>query len=457
MTTRYVFAFGATLALMPGAAQADSIYQALSFAYNSNSTLNAQRAATRANDENLVQAKSGFRPAVFATADAGVTYTRTNQIPTAGGVITTPSGGYGISIEQNLFNGFRTVNSIKSAKAGVLASRATLRNVEQNTLLQASTAYVDVLLNTEIVGIRRRNIEFLSEQFRSSQARLEVGEGTRTDLAQSEAQLALARAQLSAAIAALESSKAVYRQVIGRAPSNLRWPNGPVKLYPHTLSEARSLAESQHPSVKATRHAVDAAAFNVKVSEGAFLPTLSATGSAQRRFTDPSNSNDTDVSSLEGRLALRVPLYQQGAASSAVRQNKQLLSQRRIQVDEAIDAVRQEVVSAWTQLQAARANLQANSQQVSAGRLALAGVVEERNVGQRTQLDVLNTQSTLLQAQELQVTSRRNLVAAGYRLVAAVGRLNSRKLNLRVAHYSPKAHFRQVKDKWYGLRTPSGR
>jgi len=429
--------------------QAESLHSALAAAYRNNPSLNAQRAATRANDENLAQANSGFRPQLFATADIAWNKVTSNR---CGTVVTIP-GSVGVSLQQNLFNGFRTVNNVKAAKAGILASRESLRSVEQNTLLQAVNAYLSVLSTQELLSIRRQNIEFLKEQRRSSKARLEVGEGTRTDLAQSDAQLALARAQLSAAEANWATAKATYRQTIGHAAGKVSWSSGPQRLLPKGQKQAIGLGIRNHPAILASQHAVDAQAFNVKVSEGAFLPSVDATATAAHQINQQSQGTTVDV--LQGKIAVKIPLYQGGQASSAVRQNKQVLSQKRILVDEARDSVRQEVVEAWTQLISARANLSANRAQLKASRLALSGVVEERNVGQRTQLDVLNAQSSVLQSLELQLQSRTTQVTSQYRLIAAVGRLNSKRLNLNVAHYVPENHTDAIKDLWFGLRTPT--
>ena len=428
-------------------AQAESLYHAMAIAYDSNPTLNAQRAATRANDENLTQAISGFRPQVFATADAAI-----NDSSVSG---TTYPYGYGINIQQSLFNGFRTINNVKAAKAGIEVSRQTLCNVEQNTLLTVVNAYVGVLRAQELLQIRRRNISFLDEQLRSSQARLDVGEGTRTDVAQSRAQLSLARAQLSAAQADLGSAQAQYRQAVGREPRQLRWPPVPTRLVPPSVSETTRIATRNHPVVRASEFAADAASFNVKVAEGAFLPTVTGQLSANKRY-NAGGIQGNDISTSEARVDVRIPLYQGGSASSTVRQNKQVFSQRRIEIDVQRDSIRQEAVAAYTLMTSARANLKANSLQLSAANLALAGVVEERNVGQRTQLDVLLAQNSVLQAEELRVQSRASEIIAAYRVIAATGKLHSKRLGLKVAHYNPKKHLNAVKDKWLGLRTPSG-
>ena len=451
MRLRVMICGAAMATVLAAQAQADTIKAALAAAYNHNATLNAQRAATRAADEALAQAKSGFRPIISGTASYGFVETSNNLT----GSSSSNPYGYGITISQNLFNGFRTVNNIAAAEASIRGSREQLRRIEQQTLQSAASAYVDVLEAREVVSIRSRNISFLSEQFRSSQARLEVGEGTRTDVAQSQARLGLARATLSVARANLETARAVYFQIIGRRPKNLSWPSGPSYLYASSLQSAMQIAANEHPAVRLSQHAVDAAAFNVKVREGAFLPQVSLNGSANRSFNQPTRG--TRSSSLSATVNVTVPIYQGGLASSQVRERKEILAQSRIQVDEARDQVRAGVVNAWSSLQAARSNERANQGALRAARLALSGVVEERNVGQRTQLDVLDAQSTVLDSQIALLSARKAKIAAGYALVAAMGRLSSQKLRLHVRHYQPKEHYEAVKDLWFGLRTPSGR
>ena len=434
---------------------AETIFGAMASAYSSNPTLNAQRAATRVADENLPIAKSGYRPRINASADIGASRSVSSG-PTFGtSKSTLHPGGFGITISQDLFRGFRTVNSIKAAEAGIRASRETLRNTEQNVLFDAASAYYDVILARQVVDIRKRNLVFLNEQSRASQSRLEVGEGTRTDVAQSNARRALALSQLSAASAQVKSSSAVYQQVIGHAPGRLKNPGSIARLYPRSLNSAFSIAFAEHPALKATGHLVDAAEFNVRVSEGALLPTFSLEGSASRRYNPSSTVDRSNSTSITAKLV--IPIYQGGASTATIRQNKETLGQRRIEVDISRDQVRAAVVSAWSQMQSAKASTAANNQQVRAAKLALSGVIEERNVGQRTTLDVLNAQSDVLTARESLVNSRRTELVAGFAVLSAIGRLNHIKLGLKVTSYKPKDHYRAVKDKWYGWRTPDGR
>ncbi len=433
---------------------AESISEALATAYKANPSLNIQRAQTRSVDEGVALSKTPFRPQVFLSANAGVNRSVSNTALGTSAETFTPFG-FGITVDQNLFRGFRTINSVKAAEANVLASRETLRKVEQDVLFNASTAYSDVILAQEILAIRKQNLSFLQEQVRSSRARLEVGEGTRTDLAQSEGQLALAQAELATANANLQAARAVYRQIIGKNPGKLNSPRPVLRLYPHSLEQAISIGAVEHPAIRMTQHIVDLAAFNVKTAEGEFLPTLSLRGSANRDFNNGVQGNDS--ASAAATLNLSVPLYQGGGASATVRQNKEILGQRRIEVDQVRDQVRNDIVASWTTLVTARANIRSNQAQVRAARIAVEGVTEERNVGQRTQLDVLQTQSTLLNAQLALVQAKRNRIVAGYGLLSSVGRLDAKRLRLKVARYEPKEHYEKTVDRWFGLRTPSGR
>ncbi len=440
---------------MVSSASAEDLTSALARAYKSNPTLNIQRTQVRAIDESVPQAKVPFRPNVFISASAGATRS----------VFTAPTGqtssvgrtpyNVGITIDQSIFRGFQTINSVRAAKANIRASREALRNVEQDILFSAVTAYADVILAKQTVGIRERDISFLSEQVRSSKARLDVGEGTLTDLAQSQAQEALARAQLSTAQAQLDAANAVYRQVIGRSPSGLSEPRPPVRLYPATLPRALEIAAVEHPATKATQHLVDFAAFNVRTTEGELLPTLSLRGTANQNFNSQSQGDRS--SSASATLNLNVPLYQGGGVASRIRQGKETLGQRRLEVDQSRDQVRNAVVSSWTNLVSSRATIKSNQAQVNAANIALEGVIEERNVGQRTQLEVLQARSAVLTAQLQLVTAKRNRIVAGYSLLSSVGRLSAKNLRLPVRLYQPKEHYKKVKDLWYGLRTPSGK
>lgn len=444
---------GAALVLSAAPAHSETILNALAKAYGNNSSLNSERANVRVSDENVAIAKSGYRPTISGSASAGVSTQAGTELHT---------GSFGVSIQQSLFDGFQTMNNVRAARARVQASREALRNTEQNILFNAASAYMDVIRDRRIANLRKQNLAFLEEQLRAAKSRLEVGEGTRTDVAQAQASRSAAIAQLSAARAQASASAATYRQVIGDDPDNLKVPQPLATLLPKSLDQAFAIAQGEHPAILSTQHQVDAASYAVKSAEGALLPQLSASASVTRNYRD--TVSGTPTPGLEGTsdsanigLSLTVPIYQGGAASAQVRQSKESLGKARIDVDVSRDQVRAALVSAWTQFQAARESVSANRELVSAAQLALDGVIEERNVGQRTTLDVLNAQADVINAQVNLASAERDVVVASYAILSAMGRLSASRLGLNVALYQPEEHYNAVKDKWFGLRTPDGR
>ncbi|MGN6464519.1 MAG: TolC family outer membrane protein [Rhizobiaceae bacterium] len=433
------------------AASAETIFGALTKAYQYNSTLNASRAGVRVTDEGVAIAKSGWRPTISGSSSI-------NYASQGGTRLTT--GGFGVSIQQTLFDGFQTLNNVRAAKAQVRAQDEGLRNTEENILFNAVSAYMDVILNRQIAQFRERNLAFLNEQVRAANSRLDVGEGTRTDVAQAQASQALAQAQLSAARAQVLSSAATYHQIVGDEPGRLQAAQPVTKLLPSSLPSAFAIAAAEHPAIRSTEALVDASEFSVKSAEGTLLPSIAAQAGLNRNYDHQSPAgiqpNGWENSASIG-LSLNVPIYQGGRASAQVRQAKESLGQARIQVDVSRDQVRAAVAAAWSQYQAAKESTRANAEAVKAAQLALNGVIEERNVGQRTTLDVLNSQADLISAQINQVSAERDLVVASYAIVSAVGRLSAGRLGLSVAEYHPEEHYNAVKDKWYGLRTPDGR
>lgn len=454
--------------LASGSVQAqENLFGALARAYTNTPELNAQRANLRALDELVPQALSGYRPRVTGTADVGRTFqesvapvfgTSLGQRVRAGRAGSNDSyspRGIGLQVDQTLFNGFRTENSTRSAESQVLGARETLRNVEQNVLLNAATAYMNVLRDTALLNLQRNNVEVLEEQLRQTRDRFRVGEVTRTDVAQSESRLALARSQASAAEGNLKSSIAVYRQRVGVEPRRLS-PGLPVESYlPKSIEVAIESALRNHPAIIASLHGIDAQQLQVKVVESELYPTVTVTGSLSQRYETQQSDSESRSASVVARLS--VPIYEGGQVYSRVRQAKETLGERRIQVDQQRDVVRQAVVASWSGLQTAKAQIIASQAQVTAAEIALAGVREEAKVGQRTTLDVLNSQQELLVARSNLVTAQRDRVVASYNVLASIGRLSSQTLNLRTAVYNPKIHFDQVRDKWIGTTTPDGR
>src|SRR6476646_824337 len=446
-------------------AHADTLDGALVLAYQNNPTLNSQRASVRATDEGVPQALSGYRPRVTFNGTVGSQYTDSttrSQTLGFGNTYTQLSGNMtpsslGVTATQTLYNGFQTANRTRQAESQVQAARETLRVTEQVVLLSAVTAYMNLLRDTAILDLQRRNVEVLQEQLRQTRDRFNVGEVTRTDVAQSESRLASGRSQVLSAEATYKASVATYRQVIGVEPGRLA-PASPVDRFsPRNLAAAVASGTASHPTVTLAQFNVDAALLAVKVAEGALYPTLSVTGNFTKNWlsTQSLAVMDSYQASLLGTLS--VPIYQGGAEYSLIRQAKETLGQRRLDLDTSRDQARQTVVQSWGLLDAAKANIEATQAQVQAAEIALNGVREEARVGQRTTLDVLNAQQELVNARVALVSAQRDRVVASFTLLSAVGRLSPQVLGLRVPVYDANVHYQQVRDTWAGVRTPDGR
>jgi len=444
-------------ALLCGAAlpaSAETLDSALIRAYAANPQLNASRAGLRATDENVAIAQAGYRPRVAVDADLGVqkfdgvlSGTRINQ--------TTLPGGAGITVNQTLFNGFQTDNATRQAESTVYSQREGLRTTEMTVLYSAVQAYMAVLSDTATLELRRNNVEVLEEQLRQTRERFRIGEVTRTDVAQAEARLAGARSDVSAAEAQLRASIGLYRQFVGVEPRQLA-PGRPLDRYvPGSLDGAIEIGLKEHPSILSALHQVDAAEAQVKVLEGQLYPTVALQGQVNQRYDQQLAGSNGVSATILGRLT--VPIYEGGQTYAQIRQAKELVGQSRIQVEQSRDQIRAAIVSAWGQLESAKARVIASQAQVQANEVALNGVREEAYVGQRTTLDVLNAQQELLNARVALITAQRDRVIFSYGVVQAIGRLTIRYTELKVAAYSPKTHYDQVKDLWYGLRTPDGR
>jgi outer membrane protein len=446
---------------------ADTIESALIYAYMNNPQLNSQRALVRATDENVPTALAGYRPRASITANIGF-QSLSSKIKEIGS--TTPlnapasyftqSGtntphGVGATVTQTILNGFQTSNRTRLAESQVFAARETLRNIEQTVLLNAATAYMNLLRDAGILELQRSNLEVLSEQLRQTKLRLESGNVTATDVSQAEARLATGRTQVFAAEANYQSSRAVYRQVIGLEPGKLA-PAAPVDRFsPHSLPDALGVATAQHPNVATAQHNVDIAMLQVKIAEGALYPTVTLQGSVQRN----SETTLTQIQNFNATVAgqLSIPVYQGGAEFAAIRQAKETQGQRQMDLNVARDQVRMNAQQAWAQLDAAKSSIESTKKQVAAAEAALNGVREEARLGQRTTLDVLNAQQELVSARVAMVSAQRDRLVNSYGVLASVGRLSPAVLGLRVPSYDPMIHYQQVRDVWVGLRTPDGR
>lgn len=447
----FFFALMAGSFLAASAAQAVTLRDALAAAYSNNPSLNASRANLRATDESVPQAKAGIRPTVSATGT--VTGSVTDNSP--GTTLDNSNGNVSLSLNQPLFSGFTVKNSVRQAKASVAAGRADLRTTEQTVLLNTATAYMDVVRDVEILRYRRQTVDFLNEQLRAAKDRFDVGEGTRTDVAQAESRLSQARSDVNSAEANLAASRATFTQVTGLPASGLSNGYAADKFVPRTLAQAIDISQEEHPSILSAIYNADAAAMNVKIQEGGLLPSVSLQGtlSSQRNFGNQA-ADTSQTATIVGRVD--VPIYQGGAVSSRIRQAKHSLGAARLNIDVARDSIRASVISNWSALKSARASIRSAEAEVRANTVALEGIQEERRVGQRTTLDVLNQRDELTNAQIVLAGARRNRVVAGFNLLSAVGRLNSEVLKLAVTTYRPRVNYVKTKDKWFGLRTTSG-
>jgi outer membrane protein len=458
---------GLTALLSLDAAQAETLKTALARAYAGNPDLNQQRANVRARDEEAPKAAAGLRPRASISANAGPQFSNI-KIP-AGRNVTTGDRSYlydqylgyprgaALNLSQTLYDGGRTGAAVRQAEAGVDAARATMRLTEQATLQNGATSYMNVLRDTAVLDLRKNNVAVLEQQLRQTRDRFDVGEVTRTDVAQAEATLAQARTEFYGAQAQLKTTVASYRQIIGVEPKNLQ-PAQPVeKLLPKTLEQAIAIALVEHPGVVAALHQAEAAEHAVKVAESALAPTVSVGAQVTQQYDSFLGSPATRQFSASATGQLNVPIYQGGAEYASIRQAKEQSGQARFNADVQRDSVRASVVSSYGQLETAKASILSGQAAVKAAEIALQGVREEAQLGQRTTLDVLNAQYSLLNARVSLIVAQRDRVVASYAVLGSIGRLSATMLDLDVVVYDPRVHFDEVKDRWIGVDTPGSR
>ena len=437
-------------------ARAETVPEALVKAYQSNPLLNSERARQRATDENVSQALSGYRPVVIANLGAGLQAVR-DLLP--GNVLqsaTLKPWTIGVTVTQTLFNGFKTANSVRVAEFQVLSGREALRNVGQGVLLDAVTAYTNVLANQSLVEAQRANVTFLKETVGITQKRLNAGDVTPTDTAQAEARLARGQADLNAAEVALAVSQATYTQIIGSPPQRLSPAETVDRLLPRSRDESIAVALKGNPAVLAAGYDVDVATSTIKVAESSLYPTVTLQGSASRAVESDTTLGTfrTDQASVIGQVT--APIYDGGLAASQTRQAKEISSQSRLVLEQVRALSRTAASGAWVSNEGAKVAVTAAEAEVRAAGIALQGVQREAQGGQRTTVEVLNSQQDLTLAKSRLIGAQRDRVIASYTLLAAVGKLDVKTLGLNTPDYLPDVHYHQVRDAWHGLRTPSG-
>jgi len=432
------------LAAGPAAAQ-QTLTDALAMAYASNPTLAAARAELRAVNEQVPQELSAWRPRVTVTGDVGKQHIERKDLNSSEG--TTPRA-VELDVTQSLYRGGRTVAGTKRAEAEIMAQRARLLDTEQFVLLSALIAYIDVWRDQSVLNLTQNNEQVLTRQLEATRDRFEVGEITRTDVAQSESRLAGAIGDRVAAEGTLAISRATYQEVIGIGPGVLDQPP-PLKDLPAAVDAVIDGSQQRNPLILAARFSEDAARKNERVQFGQLLPEVAVVGSLTR--SQETTSSDSDLEQAQILAQVTVPIYQQGFVSSQIREAKQRSSQRRLQIDEARRAAVQDSISAWEALQTARAEIEAFQSQVRATEIALEGVRQENAVGARTILDILDAEQELLDARVSLVLAQRDEIVAGYQVLAAMGRLTATELGLPVETYDPDIDLDAVRNVWYGF------
>lgn len=427
---------------------ADDIFEVLSQTYNSNPTLQAERAYLRSVDENVALAKSGYRPTL--SLDGG--YVDGNNTVKKG---VGTDGGYNslvgsANIAQPVFSGFSTVNSVKAADRTVKAEQNNLSNVEQSVLLQAATAYLDVLQNQAIVDLQKNNEELLKKKLDETLERFKVGEVTRTDVSQARARHSQAIADRIASEGTLESSIATYIKLIGSEPTKLSEPTEMKTFLPANYDDALQVALNNSYTIKQAKHIHAARGYEVYANTGALFPEVTLNGTVGRTKAEQA-SIDTTTDNAEWGVNLSIPLYEGGATRAKIRQSKYLKWQAQENVLEAKRSVKSSVQSNWETMKSNESQLKALEAQIKANAIALEGVQKEEALGNRTILDVLDAYQELLTSKVNDVKARRTYYVSAMNLLATMGKLTAKDLKLDVELYDADAYYQDTKDKWLSL------
>ncbi len=444
--SRYAIGVALAAVLAQGNAvscQAQTLEEALVSAYLTNPELEGQRAAVRATDELVPLALTGWRPTIEVTSSA--TITELNS-PAGDGRLDTIANS--LSIDQNVYAGGETVANTRRAERLVRLERSRLYATEQDVLLNAVEAYTSLLNDLAVLELAIQNENRLKRQLQATKDRFEVGEVTRTDVAQAEARLAGAVAERVRAAGTIEASKATFRNVIDMEPVSLIPPNT-LKELPPSEAEAQQLAESFNPNILAGQFNLAAAKEDVTIAESTLYPRLSVNG--ELTYTEePSLSVDWQSAASIG-ATLAVPIYQGGGEYAQIRLNKETVRQRQSDLEAAYRLVREEVTSSWQALMTAQSSILSFTEQVRAAEIALDGSRQEALVGQRTTLDVLDQENDLFQAEVDLVSAQRDEIVASYRVKAAIGELTVEAIELPVSPYDVEAYYEDVRSRWFGL------
>jgi outer membrane protein len=457
--------FSAGLAAAGGVAQAETLADAVALAYQNNPTLQAQRATQRALDENYVQARTGWRPTI--NFSGGWTYSESavpgaaatalgafdrngDGIPDGAGRSHSSNVRGTLTFNQPLWTGGRVAAAVAAANADVLQGRENLRRVESQVLTSVIQSYSDVRRDIETLRIREENVKVLTSQRQESQARFDVGEVTRTDVAQSEARLAQAQALLQSSRAQLAISRAAYAALVGQNPGDLAPEPSLAYLLPSDPDQAFAVAEENNPQLRAQQFAEQASRARVAGARAERMPNVNAQAALDFRNQNPEDVWERDFFTRGTSIGVNVtvPIFSGGLISSRVRQATERNNADRITIEGVRRTVLQTVTTFWSQMLAARANIASAEEQVRSARIAAEGTRQEQQVGLRTTIDVLNAEQELRQAELNGVTSRRDEYVAAANVLAAMGRLEGRDLIPTVPQYDSARNFRRLRITW---------
>lgn len=448
MVNKFVTASAVAILLALGAttgASAQSITQALTAAYNHAPDLQAALLEAKASAEGIAQAKSQKLPTIGAELSGSQSWSLVGGQFSGNPSITT-----GIAYNQTIFDNYKTEAQIEAARAAAELAEYQIRNSEQNVLLAVVQAYMNVLSGRQLVALREDNIRFFQAQLKSAQDRLDVGEGTRIDVAQAQARLAQGEAAYRASQSTLETSQATFQRLVGARPQQLDASHNYSRLIPSSLDAALAEAEVGHPAIMVSKAAIRAAQAGSDAAEAAFGPTASITGQVGSSWT-----NDVRPDGFSGSIGFKVsvPIYAGGAIGAGVRKANLGQIKSEVEAMSTYDQVREAVISAWAGIQSADAQIQAAQAAVQAGTTVLEGTIQERDLGTSTTLDVLNSQAELTSARESLINAQTSKVIATFSLLSAMGRLTASGLGLPVEVKSAVNYTRAVEDVWQELRS----
>lgn len=439
--------------VMTCTAHAESLFEALAYTYETNPTLEASRAYLRSVDERVGQAKAGWRPNLNAVGNATYTDQRFKNYPGPDDFdYDNDAYDAGLSLTQPIFSGFKTVSGVNYAETIVKQERENLKSTEQAVLLNSAVAYVDVITQRAVLELQKNQEQVLARHLKSYQKRFQVGDLTKTDVAQSEARLEGAKTNRIVAEGDLETANAAYVSMVGRQPPEKTRVNDLDKFLPKTLSECLDIMRTNNPSLKAAEFADEASQYNITLQRGDLLPELNVNAGAGYQWGQPLPQLDDKYDGHYWQIGanLTVPLYQGGGEYAKVREAKQLANQARINLEQVKRDLVKSTTQAWEQYRSTKSSIESIEAQIKASKMALDGVIREADVGSRTVLDVLDAEQEYLNNRVQLVQAERNMTVAALNLLSAMGHMTAGSLKLNVAQYNPQDYYENVSSKLIG-------